>query len=56
MITVSLCLYMLGMLLVLSILEIEEGGSPVIVVILAICWPLLTLHMVLCDIFFPDEE
>jgi len=56
MITVATSLYMLGVLLVLSIFEVEEGRSSVGLLVMALGWPLVTIHIALCDIFFPDQE
>jgi len=56
MLTLAICLYLLGSLLVLSILDVADGGSTIGLVVMAILWPLFTIHIVLYDIFFPDEE
>jgi hypothetical protein len=56
MLTIALCLYLLGILLVLSIFDVEDGSSPLGLIALAVGWPLLAVHLALCDIFYPDEQ
>lgn len=52
----ALCLYFIGVMLVLSVFEPDEEGSPVGLVIFAFLWPIVTLHTVFLDLFFPDQE
>jgi hypothetical protein len=56
MLTITLCLYLLGILLVLSLFEVEDGSSSLGLIALAVGWPLLAVHLALCDIFYPDEQ
>lgn len=56
MLTAAVSLYMLGSLLVLLIFEVEEHGSKTGLVVLALLWPLFTIHIALIDVFFPDDE
>lgn len=54
--TVAIALYLIGILLVLSIFEVAEGHSARGLLMLAVFWPIVTLHIVLQDLFFPEEE
>jgi|TARA_R110000737_G_scaffold36297_1_gene55654 hypothetical protein len=56
MLTIAICLYLVGMLLVLTIFDIEEGNSPVGLLMAAVFWPLMTLHLVYMDLVYKDEE
>lgn len=56
MLTIAICLYLVGMLLVLTIFDIEEGSSPVGLLMAAVFWPLMTLHLVYMDLVYKDEE
>lgn len=54
--TLAIALYGIGILLVLSIFEVAEDSSPMGLMMLAIFWPIVTLHIVIMDIFAPSEE
>lgn len=54
--TVAVCLYLIGMLLVLSVFEVAEGSSPLGYIILVLFWPIVTLWISLVTMLYPDEE
>lgn len=54
--TVAVCLYLIGMLLVLSVFEVAEGSSPLGYIILILFWPIVTLWISLVTMLYPDEE
>lgn len=54
--TVAVCLYLIGMLLVLSVFEVEEGSSPLGYIILILFWPIVTLWISIFSMLYPDEE
>jgi hypothetical protein len=56
MITVATALYLIGILLVLTVLEVEEGYPATGLLLFAFFWPFVTMHMVIMDTFFPDQE
>lgn len=54
--TVAVCLYLIGMLLVLSVFEVAEGSSPLGYIILVLFWPIVTLWISIVSMLYPDEE
>lgn len=56
MLIVATALYLIGILLVLTLLEVEEGYPATGLLLFAFFWPFATMHMVIMDTFFPDEE
>jgi hypothetical protein len=56
MLTLALCLYLIGMMLVLSVFEVEEGSSPIGMVLLTVFWPIATLYWVSVDLWYGPEE
>lgn len=53
---VAICLYLIGILMVLSIFEVAEDASPLGLFILCVFWPLITIRMVLEDMLSKPEE
>lgn len=56
MLTLALCLYLIGMMLVLSVFEVEEGSSPIGMVLLTVFWPIVTLYWVSVDLWYGSGE
>lgn len=54
--TLAIALYLIGILLILSIFEVAEDHSPIGLTLLAVFWPIVTLHIVIMDLFFTEKE
>ncbi len=53
---VAICLYLIGMLLVLSVFDVAEGSSPIGYIILILFWPIVTLWISLVAMLYPEED
>jgi hypothetical protein len=53
---ISMILYFIGSLFVLTVFEPAEDSSPIGLLILAFIWPVYTIYLITMDLIYKREE
>lgn len=52
----AICLYLIGSVFVLTMFEPDEESGPAPLLVLSVCWPVITIWVVIQEFLGKDKE